>query len=102
MKNQKTFGLSKTTIEKLLDVFKQFEGIHQVVLFGSRAMGNFKEGSDIDLALIGDGISFDSLRKLELKIDDLMLPYEVDLVIYNQIKETKLKEHIDQLGVELM
>lgn len=102
MKNQEKFGLSKTTIEKLLGVFRQFEEIHQVVLFGSSAMGNFKEGSDIDLALIGDRISFDILRKLEIKIDDLMLPYEVDLVIYNQIKETKLKEHIDQVGMELM
>ncbi|PWD97694.1 hypothetical protein DDZ16_19475 [Marinilabilia rubra] len=96
------FGLSKTTIDRLLNVFNKFDVVQQVILFGSRAKGNFKEGSDIDLALIGDGLNFETIRKLEIKIDDLMLPYDVDLIIYDKIKETKLKEHIKRMGVELM
>ncbi|WP_198416769.1 nucleotidyltransferase family protein [Marinilabilia rubra] len=102
MKNQEIFGLSKTTIDRLLNVFNKFDVVQQVILFGSRAKGNFKEGSDIDLALIGDGLNFETIRKLEIKIDDLMLPYDVDLIIYDKIKETKLKEHIKRMGVELM
>lgn len=101
MISHQTYGLSVKTIDKIITVLKSCHGVQKVILFGSRAKGNFKEGSDIDIALTGDRLNLDTLRTLEVKIDDLMLAYDVDLLIYNQIKEPELKKHIDQVGVEL-
>jgi predicted nucleotidyltransferase len=93
------YGLSETVIKKLLDVFSSTTEIDEVVLFGSRAKGNFKEGSDIDLALKGINLSINTIRKFELDIDNLLLPYVVDLVIYNNITEPLLTAHIDRAGI---
>lgn len=101
MISNQTYGLSQKTMDKILTVLKSFDAVEKVILFGSRAKGNFKEGSDIDLAIKGMGLNMDILRKLEIKIDNLMLPYEVDLIIYDQIKEPALKEHINRVGMEL-
>ena len=101
MINNQTYGLSPKTIDKILNVLRSCDAVQKVILFGSRAKGNFKEGSDIDIALTGDRLNLDTLRKLEVKMDDLMLAYDVDLLIYNQIKEPELKNHIDQVGVVL-
>ncbi len=101
MISNQTYGLSQKTMDKILTVLKSFDEVEKVILFGSRAKGNFKEGSDIDLAIKGMGLNMDILRKLEIKIDNLMLPYEVDLIIYDQIKEPALKEHINRVGMEL-
>ena len=101
MISNQTYGLSQKTMDKILTVLKSFDAVEKVILFGSRAKGNFKEGSDIDIAIKGMGLNMDIFRKLEIKIDNLMLPYEVDLIIYDQIKEPALKEHINRVGVEL-
>ena len=93
------YGLSETVIKKLLDVFSSTTEIDEVVLFGSRAKGNFKEGSDIDLALKGINLSINTIRKFELDIDNLLLPYVVDLVIYSNITEPLLTAHIDRAGI---
>jgi predicted nucleotidyltransferase len=102
MLTKQTFGLSEKTTYKILTVFKTVNSVQSVILFGSRAKGNFKEGSDIDLAIKGQDLNMDTLRKLEIQIDNLMLPYEIDLIIYDQIKEPALKEHIDKVGIELV
>lgn len=94
------FGLSDETIKAILDVFSQFPQIEKAVLFGSRAKGNFKNGSDIDICLFGD-IDLPLLQKIELQLDDLSLPYTVDLAVYNSIQNTDLKEHIDRVGVHI-
>lgn len=96
-----SFGLSNDVIEKMKQVFAQFPNIEQVLVFGSRAKGNYKEGSDIDLALKGAALNLQTLQNLELKLEELYLPYKIDMVIYENIANDALKEHIDRVGMVL-
>ena len=98
--NQKKikFGLSRETIEKINFVFQAFNEIDAVVLYGSRAKGNFKPGSDIDLSLKGERIDLHLLNKISLALDDLLLPYTFDLSIYHQINNPALIDHITRVG----
>lgn len=95
------FGLHPDVIEKIKQVFAQFPNIEKVVVFGSRAKGNYKEGSDIDLALKGTALNLQTLQSLELKLDALYLPYKIDMVIYDTLSNDALKEHIDRAGIVL-
>lgn len=93
------YGLSDKTIESIQKVFESNSKIDEVILFGSRAKGNYREGSDIDLAVKGRNISFDDILKLNGQLDDLNLPYKFDLLDYAAIKEKDLTEHIDRVGI---
>jgi len=94
-------GLSPKTIHALEGVFKQFDAIGKVVLYGSRALGTHKPGSDIDLALFGSEITPDLIASIAILIDDLLLPYTLDLTAYALIGNDALREHIDRVGIEL-
>ena len=96
-----SYGLSQSVIEKLLLVFSLTSEIDEAILFGSRAKGTFKEGSDIDIALKGTELNMTLLRKIELDVDNLNLPYKIDLVIYNNIEEPLLTEHINRIGISI-
>jgi len=93
-------GLTDQTVSKIKAVFKHNQGIEQVVLYGSRATGKFKNGSDIDLTIKNSTVSFDDLLRVELQLDDLMTPYMFDLSIFENIENLKLKEHIEKYGIE--
>lgn len=99
MSTAQPFGLSAATLEKLNSVFAQHSAIDSVLIYGSRAKGNYRAGSDIDLTIKGGEISFAEFMQIENQIDDLMLPYTVDLSKYNQIDNKGLIEHIDRIGV---
>lgn len=96
-----SFGLSAATLDKLKSVFTRHSAISSVVLYGSRAKGNYRAGSDIDLTIKGSEMSFAELMQIEDQIDDLMLPYTVDLSLYNQLENVDLVAHIDRVGVEI-
>ncbi|MFT6866158.1 MAG: putative nucleotidyltransferase [Cyclobacteriaceae bacterium] len=91
-------GLSEETKHMIQDVFKQAKKIDQVILYGSRAKGNFKLGSDIDLVMTGALTMSDQLLVDNL-LDDLMLPYKIDLSLYSKIDNQDLKDHIERVGV---
>jgi len=93
------YGLNDTTIEAIQKVFEINSKIDEVILFGSRAKGNYKEGSDIDLALKGRNINFDDIHSLSRKLDELNLPYKIDLINYSTIKDKDVVEHIDRVGI---
>jgi len=92
-------GLSQITLDKLNSVFLQHQAISSVLVYGSRAKGNYRPGSDIDLTIKGDVLEFAELMQIEDQIDDLFLPYTVDLSQYSQLSNTDLIEHIDRVGV---
>lgn len=71
-----------------------------MIIYGSRAKGNFRYNSDIDLSIIGE-VSYDDLLKIELLIDELLLPYKVDLSVFNNIDNSELKAHIERVGIVL-
>lgn len=96
--NNIPIGLKKACVDEINRIFNQYDEIEEVILYGSRAKGNFKPGSDIDLTLKGAGLNLSILNKISLALDDLMLPYTFDLSLYSQIKEANLIDHIQRVG----
>jgi predicted nucleotidyltransferase len=91
------YGLPDYAIAKINTVFASYRAIEKVILYGSRAKGNYKNGSDIDLTIMGD-ITFTELLRIETIIDDLLLPWMIDLSVYPSISNQDLREHIDRVG----
>ena len=92
------FGLSDTVIQELHDVFRRYANIEKVLIFGSRSKGNYRTGSDIDLAVIGKDIDYRVLLDIQCDIEDLELLYSIDLLDYQQKKGTPIGNHIDRVG----
>ncbi len=92
------FGLSSSVIKKLQAEFESFPEIEKVVIYGSRAKGNYREGSDIDLTFFGESLDLRKLQKIELAIDDLFLPYKFDVSLFQQISNADLIDHINRVG----
>ncbi len=92
------FGLSDTVIQELQDVFRRYANIEKVLIFGSRSKGNYRAGSDIDLAVIGKDIDYRLLLNLQCDIEDLELLYSIDLLDYQKKKGTPIGDHIDRVG----
>jgi predicted nucleotidyltransferase len=97
----KRFGLKEATINKIIAVFGKYTQIDKILLYGSRAKGNYRNGSDIDLTLIGDQLNYSQLSSIESDIDDLFLPYSFDISIFKDIDNPDLIEHINRIGVVL-
>ena len=94
-----SFGLSAATIEKIQSVFRNYSKIQKVILYGSRAKGTFKPGSDIDLSIIGESLNTNDLLKLKTELDDLSLPYQIDLSLLKDISDPNLLDHIQRVGL---
>lgn len=92
------FGLKQEDIDKINNVFATYNGIDSVIIYGSRAKGNFKVGSDIDLTIIENSISFPNFLEIENTLDDLLLPYKIDLSLKREITNIDLLSHIDRVG----
>jgi len=93
------YGLKKNIIDKIQEIFALHPQIEQAVIFGSRAIGNYKNGSDIDLALKGSDINSTVINKLSNEIDDLLLPYSFDLISFSSITNPDLLDHIKRVGI---
>jgi uncharacterized protein len=91
-------GLSAATMEQICATLARFPQVEKGVVYGSRAKGNFKPGSDIDLTLRGEGLTLSLLGDIDMALDDLLLPFEIDLSIYDQISHAELVAHIDRVG----
>lgn len=87
-------GLTTSTIKKIHSVFEKHSGIKTVCLFGSRAKGTYRTGSDIDLVIMDNSLAKGEILAIETELDDLLLPYQIDLLIYEQLENQALTEHI--------
>jgi predicted nucleotidyltransferase len=92
------FGLPQSTIELIKKVLVQYVNVEEVLIFGSRVKGDFKSSSDIDLTIKGN-IDHPTLLRLENELDDLLLPYTIDLLLYHKITNRDLIAHIDRIGL---
>jgi uncharacterized protein len=92
------FGLSPRTLGQLRGVLDKHTGIQRAIIYGSRAKGNFRPGSDIDLTLDAPGLMFSELLRINGELDDLMLPYTIDLSLLKQIDNPSLLSHIERVG----
>ncbi len=94
------FGLQPKDIEAIQQCFAKFPAIQKVVIYGSRAKGNYRTGSDIDLTIEDDEeFIFEDLLLLENILDDLLLPYKIDISLKRQIDNPNLIEHINHVGM---
>ena len=101
MNESTKYGLRMSDIDGIISILKSNKRIAEIILFGSRAKGTFNDGSDIDIALVGDGLKLNDIIQASLEMDKLFLPYKIDLVIFERIKEQELIEHIQRVGRKL-
>jgi uncharacterized protein len=92
------FGLNQITIDKIITVFKKHQTINEVIIYGSRAKGNFRDGSYIDLTLKGKNLNDSIISDLESEIDELNTPYLFDISLYDHLNSSDLIEHINRVG----
>ncbi|OGR29109.1 MAG: hypothetical protein A2X79_03245 [Desulfuromonadaceae bacterium GWB2_53_15] len=94
------FGLNEKVIRQICGVFANYPQVEKAILYGSRAKGNYKAGSDIDLTLCGGAdLTLGILYKIMDEVDELLLPYTFDLSIFIQINDPEVVEHIRRVGV---
>lgn len=94
------YGLKHEVFDRIISVFREHPGIEKVTLYGSRAKGTYRNGSDIDLTITGESLALTDLYKIRDELDNLMLPYSIDLSLYRQITNKDLLDHIDRGGLE--
>lgn len=96
------FGLDEKVIESIVNILKKYEEVESAKIFGSRARGDYRPGSDIDIALFGDNLTHSINTKIFFEIDDLYLIYKIDLLNFKTLsKDDKLRENILNEGVEI-
>lgn len=96
------YGLRETDLACIIDAVRQREEIEEAVLFGSRAKGNYENGSDVDLVIKGNRITFSTVLRLSGWLnEESPMPYFFDVVQYETISNPKLTEHIDKVGITL-
>jgi len=93
------YGLDRKDIEQIQELFSKYPEIEKAIIYGSRAKGNYRDGSDIDLSLVGELLDINKLLKIEHQVDDLLLPYKVDLSLFHKIEDNDLIDHIERVGI---
>jgi predicted nucleotidyltransferase len=92
-------GLSDGTVAQIHEVLTRFPEVEKALLYGSRAKGNYKPGSDVDLTLLGAGMTPKILGQIQGELEDGPLPYSFDISILAQITQADLIDHIRRVGV---
>ena len=91
-------GLTDIEMQKLVSVLSSTRNIEKAIVYGSRAKRTNRKYSDVDLTLVGDNLTHHDLNKVEMEIDDLLLPYEFDISLYSSLKNKEIIEHINRVG----
>jgi len=95
-------GIYNRSYQIIYETLQKEPGIEKAVLFGSRAMGNAKKGSDIDIAIFGNNINQQLISKISTKLNqEDPIPYFIEIIDYKTISNPKLKQHIDEKGVTI-
>ena len=93
------YGLTEEDINSINEIFSAHPNISRVVIFGSRAMGNYKPGSDIDLAIMGS-LTYNDLLDLQHELEQLGMLYSFDLQRLTSINDPDVLAHIERAGKE--
>jgi predicted nucleotidyltransferase len=92
------FGLAASVIDRINGIFARHPRVREVRLYGSRAKGGYRDGSDIDLTIMGSDVPDLELLHIASEIEELPLPYTVDLSLFRQIENPALIDHIARVG----
>jgi predicted nucleotidyltransferase len=99
MIQNKLFGLPNAAIVKIRAVFAKYDEVKRVILYGSRATGNYRLGSDIDLCIEGETLNLTQLLKIANQVDELLLPWKIELSLKHEIDNQALLDHIRDNGI---
>lgn len=99
MADPRSHGLSESTVSGIAAVLAKHANVESATLYGSRAMGTHRPNSDIDLCFFGSELNLTELLAIETELDDLLLPYKIDLSLWQNIDNPDLKAHIERVGV---
>ncbi|WP_206812082.1 nucleotidyltransferase family protein [Paradesulfitobacterium ferrireducens] len=97
-----SFGLLNEDLSYIIKSLQQFPEIKKAAIFGSRAKGTYKSGSDVDIAIWGDSITFSTVSRLHAMLEEESpMPYFFDIVDYSHLNHDELRKHIDRVGVPI-
>ena len=96
--DENKFGLTERTMQTISEIFEKYSEIEEVIMFGSRAMGNYKLGSDLDLAIMNIGVDDKTIMHLKNDFEESSLPISVDLVNFPDLKHPDFIDHIERVG----
>lgn len=91
------FGLETININRIREVFRKHPDVQEAIIYGSRAKGNWREDSDIDICLKGE-IKLSVIYEIENQLDDLMLPFTFDISVFEKLDNNDLIDHIERVG----
>ena len=95
------FGLKQTDLDAIISILEKYSDIESAVIFGSRAKGNHKNGSDVDIALKGQHLNLDIIHQISYWLnEESLMPYKFDILNYHTITNQVLMDHIDRAGIE--
>ena len=95
-------GLRQPDLDIVLSILDEFPNVKEAIIFGSRAKGNFRNGSDVDIALKGENIDLEIVSTISYKLnEETILPYKFDVLDYQSINNSKLTEHINRKGISV-
>lgn len=93
------FGLTETDIMAIRQVLQQFPEVQRAFVFGSRAKGNYRNGSDVDMALKGENIPYHTILQISSILnEETLMPYHFDVLNYHTIENVHLVDHINRIG----
>ena len=95
-------GLSDQDVLLIRAIVMQYPSVTDVHVFGSRAMGTHKLGSDVDLALMGEQVSDEDVLNIKLALEDTNMPYMFDVVRFHGLEKEQLIAHIRRVGKSLV
>lgn len=94
-------GLNDKTLALIAGVLAVFPQVEKALLFGSRAKGTHKPGSDIDLGLVGSDLDWETVGQINSALDDLPIPYRFSLIMFNERTDSEVAAHIRRVGLSL-
>jgi Nucleotidyltransferase domain. len=95
-----SFGLKEDDLQNIIDILQQQPEVEEALIFGSRAKGNYRAGSDVDMAIKGDGINLKIITHISYLLnEETVMPYQFDVLNYHSIRNLELVEHIDRAGI---
>lgn len=92
------FGLPSSTLDTIRHILADVPAVQKAVIYGSRAKGTHRSGSDIDLTLFGDKLNLDTLGQIASRLEESPIPYQVDLSLFKLIDHAALRDHIERVG----
>jgi len=97
-----SLGISNEDMDYIVQTIRNYPEVEKAVIFGSRAMGNYKKGSDVDIALMGENVNLTTIANIKEKLqEDSPMPYLFDIVDFTHAQSDALKAHINQYGREI-